>query len=243
MAEEATKLRQNIVTGIQTVGQVQVKYRYNSSDHALGPAAGFKNGIATDGGIELAGFRLDDDFLQANPQIASSLVVPILGGGGIALTNSNRSGQLVLSCVRAGTPADSTSAAGAYLESNGAASVKDSNGADVTTVYDPITIAQVQQGQDGGDACGAEILVAFGFNGHNVLLQFHGCTVAQSGILHLAGNNVPGYGVVWNYLNWGVAYKVSTVSFGVVTATGMIDGVSLIPGETGEPSTGTGAGS
>lgn len=224
----ADKLKQNIVTGIQTVGQVKVKYRYNSGpdDYAMGPAAGLTKGIITGvGGIELAGFRLDDDFLQANPQIASSLVVPILGGGGIALTNSNRSGQLVLSCVRAGVPSDPTKAKKGYLDSNGASSILDSNGVKVTDIYDPILVAQVQQGQDGGDACGAEIIVAFGFNGNNVMLQFHGCTVAQSGILHLAGNNVPGYGVVWNYLNWGIAYKVSTIAFGTVTATGNITGI------------------
>lgn len=224
----ATKISQNIITGIQTVGQVKVKYRYNSSDRILQASAGMTN-VNTTGGIELAGFRLDDDFLQANPQIASSLVVPILGGGGIALTNTNRSGQLTLSCVRAGTPANPTDKKG-FLASTGASSVLDSKGTEVQTIYDPIMIAQMQQAQEGGDASGADIIVAFGFNDNIVQLQFTGCTVAQSGIIHLAGNNVPGYGVVWNYLNWGVAYNISEVAFATsITSTGNLIGVTENP--------------
>lgn len=239
----ADRMTQNIITGIQTVGQVKVKYRYNSVNHILGGAAGIKEGINTSGGIELAGFRLDDDFLQANPQIASSLVVPILGGGGIALTNSNRSGQLTLSCVRAGTPENPNAAvgdehdSGGYISTNDAGGVRDASGTIVKTVYDPIMIAQIQQAQEGGDSNGAELLVAFGFNQHNVLLQFTGCTVSQCGIIHLAGNNVPGYGVVWNYLNWGIAYNVvNPETFAaMITSTGNL--MAVTTDEAGKTST------
>ena len=102
---------QPIVRGIQAVGSVEVLYRYNSANNKLPVPTNLFKGIGTEidttsGGINVAGFRLDSEFLRANPQIATSLVVPILGGGGVALTNNNRSGTLVLNCSKVSTPTD-----------------------------------------------------------------------------------------------------------------------------------------
>ena len=96
-------MSQPIIRGIQAVGAVDIFYKYNSVDGVLNiPSSLIKLGdgtnqsVNTDTGIAVAGFRLDSEFLRAVQQIASSQVIPILGGGGVALTNNNRTGTLSL---------------------------------------------------------------------------------------------------------------------------------------------------
>ena len=112
----STDYMQPIIRGIQAVGSVQIKYFYNSNsgtdnEGQLPIPNNFRFGaltgaqyIDTKNGIQIAGFRLDSEFLRANPQIASSFVIPILGGGGVALTNNNRTGTLNLVCAKVSTP-------------------------------------------------------------------------------------------------------------------------------------------
>lgn len=223
-------MSQPIIRGIQAVGAVDIRYKYNSSDHKLMLPSSMRLGgkaaeIDTSQFIDIAGFRLDGEFLRAVQQIASSIQIPILGGGAIALTNNNRSGSLTIGATRVSTPTvegkkyendvtDSDGkilhaagdpmgpATGAMTQGNGVGPV----GADLS-VYDLTFIAQVQQAQAGGDSVGATIRVIFQFNGLYTVLEFQGCTIASVDPVGLSGNDAVNYNVTINYLNWTVNYS------------------------------------
>lgn len=233
-------IQQPIIRGIQAVGSVKVTYKYNSSDGKLPIPKTMKFGsleeddavIATgDAGVDVAGFRLDSEFLRANPQIASSFTIPILGGGGVSLTNNNRTGQLNLVCAKVSTP----------VPGKGDADIKDADGNIVTPktqavgsmyspsgsaigvydadqpYYDMVTLAQVQQAQTAGDAVGATITITFKFCGLVTQLTFEGCTVATVDPIGLAGNDAVNYAIVFNYLNWVVDYSDTGTVYATAT--------------------------
>lgn len=219
----STTYMQPIIRGIQAVGSVQIKYFYNTTDGKLPIPSVFKFGalsgaqnIPTIDGIQIAGFRLDSEFLRANPQIASSFVIPILGGGGVALTNNNRTGTLNLVCAKVSTPNTTDGAAPEALASmhtsdTAAIGVLRGEGNADVPYYDMVTIAQIQQGQDGGDSVGSTILIGFEFCEKLTVLQFEGCTVATVDPIGLAGNDAVNYAIAINYLNWRVAYDAQAV--------------------------------
>lgn len=220
-------MSQPIIRGIQAVGAVDIKYEYNNADHVLRvPTNSIRiNGgteakdvqINTTGGISVAGFRLDSEFLRAVQQIASSVQIPILGGGAVALTNNNRSGTLNINCTKTSTPAPGTAYAADVTDANGTVIHKAGDlvgdtgsmlkggglgpvGSDM--VYDLVFLAQIQQAQEGGDSVGATITVDFMFCGLHTTIQFQGCTIAGVDPLGLAGNDAVNYNVSINYLNW-----------------------------------------
>ena len=231
-------MSQPIIRGIQAVGAVDIKYQYNSSDHKLIlPTDVMRIADATDdkyttidttGFVSVAGFRLDGEFLRAVQQIASSVQVPLLGGGAVALTNNNRSGTLSINCTKVSTPSmgevydkdvydpeDPTkllhkkgdlvgAATGAMIYGNGIGpTTKD-------PVYDLAFLAQVQQAQKGGDSVGATIQVCFAFCGLYTVIEFQGCTIVSVDPIGLAGNDAPNYGVSINYLNWTANYSAGS---------------------------------
>lgn len=210
-------MSQPIIRGIQAVGAVDIFYKYNSVDGVLNiPSSLIKLGdgtnqsVSTDTGIAVAGFRLDSEFLRAVQQIASSQVIPILGGGGVALTNNNRTGTLSLTCAKVSTPVtDDADKAGSMLSpANSAIGVE--GGA---KVYDMVFLAQAQQAQTGGDSVGATLCVVFQFCGKKTKVQFEGCTVANVDPLGLAGNDAANYQITWNYLNWKCQYDAGEGNF------------------------------
>lgn len=225
---------QPIIRGIQNVGSVQILYRYNFTPdgdnfylpipktlQVTGSSVHKSISLGTSG-VPVAGFRLDSEFLRANPQIASSFVIPILGGGGVALTNNNRTGTLNLVCTRVaapdldGTEDDTKAGDVGYIgkeESNGRAGMgvsKASPNYD-TSYYDFVTLAQLQQAQEGGDSYGAQITIIFGFCGITTTVTFEGCTIAQVDPLGLAGNDAVNYSIAVNYLNWKMEYSKGSV--------------------------------
>lgn len=225
-----TDYMQPIIRGIQAVGSVQLKYRYNYKDTdnkyylpfpdsmKLGQGTSDK-GIDCSSFIEVAGFRLDSEFLRANPQIASSFVIPILGGGGVALTNNNRTGQLNLVCPKVATPTvkkneKAPNSLGSIYTPDGSSTIGIRRGTQnaTTAYYDMVTLAQLQQGQTGGDSYGATILIGFYFCGELTVLRFSGVTVATVDPIGLAGNDTVNYNVVLNYLDWDVNYTLTSVT-------------------------------
>lgn len=227
--------QQPIIRGIQAVGSIGITYIYNSTDGELPIPKSIKfgssspNSIATKNGLPVAGFRLDSEFLRANPQIASSFVIPILGGGGIALTNNNRTGQLTMVCPKVSTPVPSnastvTDAEGKSVstKSTGVGSIytPGSNAIGVVgggAYYDMVTLAQIQQAQEGGDSEGSTITISFKFCGLLTQLTFEGCTVATVDPIGLAGNDTVNYNVVFNYLNWSVEYSDTGATYPVAS--------------------------
>lgn len=219
---------QPIIRGVQNVGSVQILYRYNkkvtgdagSFTYQLPLASEIKLPGTSDAnyidcssdGIPVAGFRLDSEFLRANPQIASSFVIPILGGGGVALTNNNRTGTLNLVCTRVSAPkhtgTETADAVGSLVSDNGEGiGVKAAAGATQAENYwDMVTLAQIQQAQVGGDSYGAQIKLIFSFCGVTTTVTFDACTVATVDPIGLAGNDAVNYNIVFNYLNWSLEY-------------------------------------
>lgn len=220
-------MAQPIIRGIQAVGAVDITYQYNSSDHKLSLNTDVMRindsddaDIDTTGFIPVAGFRLDGEFLRAVQQIASSVQIPILGGGAVALTNNNRSGTLSINCTKVSTPSDGAvytdevkddkgnviHAAGELIGEAFGAMVKGNGIGPITDVatYDLVFLAQVQQAQPGGDSVGATINVDFMFCGLHTTIQFQGCTIANVDPIGLAGNDAANYNVQINYLNWTV---------------------------------------
>lgn len=205
---------QPIIRGIQAVGGVDILYRYNSADHKLKVPKAFHAGnvteIDTTDGIAIAGFRLDGEFLRAVQQIASSVVIPILGGGGVALVNNNRTGTLNINATRVSTPDLSATGGGKMLKGTGFGPVAaDAN------VYDLTFIAQLQQGQDGGDSVGSTIAICFDFCGKTTVIQFDGCTIASVDPVGLSGNDAVNYNIAINYLTWDCYYNVETAGIQV----------------------------
>lgn len=226
---------QPIIRGIQAVGAVSIQYQYNASDHKLSLPTNVMrlNGdvnnatIDTDGFVDVAGFRLDGEFLRAVQQIASSVQIPILGGGAVALTNNNRSGTLNINCTRVSTPSptqevydkDVVAEDGTVLHkageliSTGIGSMLSGNGIGPVggeRVYDLTFLAQVQQAQPGGDSLGATLRVSFQFCGLYTVIEFQGCTIASVDPVGLAGNDAVNYGVAINYLNWTANFSSDT---------------------------------
>lgn len=199
---------QPIIRGIQAVGAVDILYQYNGNDGKMNlPTSLIKLGskgatsIDTKGGVPIAGFRLDGEFLRAVQQIASSVQVPILGGGAVALTNNNRSGTLNINCTKVSTPNAESDKNGQMYKPDGIAI-----GPDNDNTYDLVFIAQVQQAQAGGDSEGATIKIVFKFCGLLTTISFEGCTIASVDPIGLAGNDAPNYNVAINYLNWTACF-------------------------------------
>lgn len=215
-------MAQPIIRGIQAVGAVTIKYFYNSTNGILPiPTSVMRianstelKEINTENGIEIAGFRLDGEFLRAVQQIASSVVIPILGGGGVALTNNNRTGTLNITATRVSTPSDNTK------NTITGAMHKDTKGIGPKSageVYDLTFIAQIQQAQEGGDSVGARIQVGFDFCGKSTTIEFQGCTIASVDPIGLAGNDAANYNISINYLNWTANYSDAAGVLNAVT--------------------------
>lgn len=223
-ALDTTVVPQPIIRGIQAVGSVDISYKYNSSDGLLvfdpdiinirekdadATATSQYTAIDTSHFIHLAGFRLDSQFLQAAQQIASSAVIPILGGGGLALTNNNRTGSVTINCTRVGVP-QCGKAAGTDTAATVDGRLGKINAMGVLgdgAYYDMTMIAQMQQAQAGGDSCGSTIRVSFKFMGYSTTIEFQCCTIANVAPVRLAGNDASDYGVQINYLNWTVCFE------------------------------------
>ena len=222
---------QPIIRGIQSVGQVELKYRYNRQGVGGGESGttgyllpvpkslfkslkGWTSGTDSnpliaipDSGISLAGFRLDSEFLRANPQLASAFTIPVLGGGGLSLTNNNRTGVLNVVATKVARTVsrdkqevqkdniDTLKLAGSTASAIGVKS--DGN------YWDLVTIAQIQQAQEGGDSYGASLSLKYGFCGADIVITFEGCTIGTVDPIGLAGNNAADYNIAINYLNWG----------------------------------------
>jgi len=196
-------MAQPIIRGIQAVGNVDILYQYNGGVLRAPPNWGGENGtvqdIDTSEPVHVAGIRLDSEFMRAAQQIASSVVIPLLGGGGLALTNNNRTGTLTINCSRASSPDISDNM---QMTGNNVAGGQFGAGVAGGTYYDFSLIAQYQQGQTGGDSFGATLTIVFDFNGMGVRLQFLGVTIANVAPLVLAGNDAANYSVELNYLDW-----------------------------------------
>lgn len=210
---------QPIIQGIEAVGSVSITYQYNASELKIPSVMQLTNGsssttkIDMSSAVECTGFRLDSTFLDANPQIASSFMIPMLGGGAVALTNNNRSGTLSINTTRVSLPTGSDGSmpvVGAKLsdDSSATSSVGLVASADtVSKAYDLTFLLQCQQAASGGDSVGSTLTIYFNMGSQTAVFQFLGCTVASIKPLALSGNDAVDYAAQINYLNWTVNYN------------------------------------
>lgn len=120
--------------------------------------------------LSLTGFKLEGQFLSSAQLMDNSKVVPLLSGDSITITNTNRSGTITF---------NSTRAAGTIEKG------------DVVSIANKL--------QELGDNEGGTMVVTFGFNGAVFKVTFYAVTVKTAPPLLLAGNDVPDYGVSFNY--------------------------------------------
>ena len=209
--------QQPIIQGIEAVGSVSITYQYNASALTIPQVMNLmkedgttaETSIDMGSAVECTGFRLDSTFLDANPQIASSFMIPMLGGGAVALTNNNRSGTLTINTTRVSLPTTGgkVPVVGGTQGTNGKyATGIVTWGGGSQDCYDLTFLLQCQQGQTGGDSVGSTITVTFEMGGRSAIFQFLGCTVASIKPLALSGNDAVDYAASINYLNWTVSY-------------------------------------
>lgn len=147
-------------------------FQIQHSVQAVGPATiSYQHDLVNGGDpVTFQGFKLQSQFLDGESAVDNSVIIPILGGGSIQLTNNNLSGTITFNCTRV--------------------SNKTSDG-------DIVTIAQAQVHL--ADSLGATITVSWPFNGIIFKVTFYKCTVKKVPSVKLAGNDAPDYAVQYNY--------------------------------------------
>ena len=127
-------------------------------------------------GVILTGFKLDSNFLSGEQLIDNSKIIALLNGDTMTLTNSNMSGTITFNATRAG---------GTIV------------GGDIVAISQYLVSI--------GDDLGGKLVVTYMLNGVSVTTTFYKCTVKRVPPQKLAGNDVPDYGVQWNYATYEVA--------------------------------------
>lgn len=184
----------SIVTGgvIQAVGTMSILYRYNRAGY---PEVGNGDTLA------LGGFKLNAEFLSTTQTVPNSVIIPLLGGGSVQLTNDNRSGTITFTVTRTAQTAESNGVLETtYLDDDG--NIQTGPAPDVTIGVDLVSLALNQIALQGMDSSGCTLSCATSFNGVAFIINFEGCTVVSCEPLRLAGNDVPTYTVVFNYHRW-----------------------------------------
>lgn len=163
---------------VQNVGQVETSFAHPSIE-------GGKR-------LYLGGFRLQGEFLNIAQAVDNSVLVPILGGGSVQLTNNNNSGTVTFTTIRT----SSLNAAGELVE-------VDENGYPVVTgddgYYDIVSVADKIKTIAGGDGVGGSMQFRMKFNARIFAVTLLRVTLVRSNPLILAGNDVPSYQTVFNF--------------------------------------------
>lgn len=133
------------------------------------------NKLAAASPVTLTGFKLNSNYMDSQQAMDNSFIIPLLNGGSIQITNDNTCGSITITAIRTSV---------------------------MLTSGDIVAIASAQRKVAGGDSIGADITVAFSFNGVQYSVKFFNCTVAQCKPLTLAGNDAPDYQVRFNYSHW-----------------------------------------
>jgi uncharacterized protein YjbI with pentapeptide repeats len=177
---------------VQSVGQVNIRYKHPS--------------INSGADIYLSGFKLDSEYLTTTPAVQNSVLIPLVGGGSVQLTNANLSGSITFTVSRLGNTVQKNPTAWGTGSDDHILTGIDDDGAEITyaNTSDLVSLAQAQLSLVNGDYSGAMIIVEYNFNSSKFQINFHKCTVQTCDPLHLSGNDVPTYSVVFNYAKWSI---------------------------------------
>lgn len=128
--------------------------------------------VAGGANITFTGFKLEGNIIDADQMLDNSKVVLLIDGA-ISITNSARAGTIKLTCVKTSD---------------------DPNKGDVTAIANILSSA--------GDSQGGTMRVSFGLNGVPIARSFIGATLKRCKPLVVDGNDVPDYGIEFNYQDW-----------------------------------------
>jgi hypothetical protein len=178
-----------------------ILYRYNG-----GVRANVNGRVVPGGGntVALSGFKLNAEFISTAQTVPNSVLIPLLGGGSVQLTNDNKSGSISFAVTRTAKTGESDD----YISMTGVddvgnpTEITDAGNVDGTLGWDLVSLALQQINLQGIDSSGATISCSTSFNGVPFTLNLEGCTVVSCEPIRLAGNDVPTYNVVFNYHTW-----------------------------------------
>lgn len=156
---------------VQNAGAATIQYQYPEKLTGVGAT----NTLEAATVVTLTGFKLNSNYVDTQQALDNSVIVPLLNGGSIQITNNNTCGSLSFIAIRT----SNTLSAG-----------------------DIVAVATAQRNVSGGDSVGATITISFEFDGNSYKVQFEKCTVAECKPLSLAGNDAPDYRVRFNYAKW-----------------------------------------
>lgn len=181
---------------IQAVGSMSILYKYNSpSEDDMYPGSGKI--------CALGGFKLNAEFISTAQTVPNSVLVPLLGGGSVQLTNDNKSGTITFAVTRIGViDQNNNNSLGVDTSGNLVEIAPSDAGSAGTQGVDLVDLALKQIARQGIESYGATITGSCSFNGVVMSINFEGCTVVSCEPLRLAGNDVPTYNVVFNYHQW-----------------------------------------
>ena len=140
-------------------------------------------GYGGSGGIYLTGFKLDSSFLDDNQLMDNSKIIALLNGDTISLVNSNMSGTLKFSVVRT------------------AAGIADGDVVKISQFLKQI-----------GSSKGGTLIITYELLGILVTTTIYNTTVKNVPAIRLAGNDLPDYGVQWNYTHYFIEGDTETVT-------------------------------
>lgn len=158
---------------VQAVGAATISYQYP----LLLTGSGADNTLAASTSVALTGFKLNSTYADTAQAIQNSIIIPLLNGGSVQLTNNNTCGTLSIVAIRTSTSLGTG---------------------------DVVSIASAQRDVTGGDGIGATITFSFPFNGKTFSIGFYNCTVAECKPIALAGNDAPDYAVKFNYSHYSM---------------------------------------
>lgn len=124
-------------------------------------------------GLSLKGFKLDDTFVTTSQDMDNSKKIALVDQGTVTITNAMKMGKLTINAVRVSDD---------YLEG------------------DLILVAGMLQSI--ADNIGGVLTLSYGFNGKTEKISFLGVTLVSAPPLHLAGNDLPTYTVVFGYADF-----------------------------------------
>ncbi len=120
--------------------------------------------------ITLKGIKTQGEILNATQIMDNSKVVPLINGGSISITNSNRSGTITITALKVSG---------------------DAAKGDITEIATKLVAL--------ADSQGGTVRVSYGLNGATYATTFFYVTAKTAPPLKIAGDDAPDYSVEFNY--------------------------------------------
>jgi hypothetical protein len=172
---------------VQNVGDIKIYFAH----------AKLFNGGSGGQKMLLGGFRLQGEIMSLQQLVDNSVLVPLLGGGSVQLTNSNQSGQITFNSIRTSMLMGGFPAA---IDINGVPTELGKVGEyDPDGLYDMVSVADYLRSINGGDSTGGTFKIESTFNGSTFVIYLKKATLVRSPPFLASGNDAPNYQTIFNY--------------------------------------------